>query len=311
MRIVYFGSGAFGVPTLRMLAEEHDLAMVVTQPDRPAGRGGRLRATPVGEWVATHHPEVPVVKPQRVNRPELRDAIRRMDAEAWIVIAFGQKLGGPLLDGVFAVNLHASLLPRWRGAAPIHHAIMAGDTETGNSVITLAEEMDAGDVLGSSVRDIGPEMTTGDLHDLLAEDGPALVNAVLSRRASGELHPEPQDASRITLAPKLSRADAVIDWAEPADRVRATINGLSPWPGCQAVLAGRRLKLLRCRVAEPGSTRGSPGTVLDVSTGLVACGTGTIELLEVQPEGGRAMPFAACARGRSIEAGSLLVGDES
>ena len=323
MRVVFLGSGAFGLPTLEALARDHDVAMVVTQPDREAGRGGKLTPTPVGAWAAEHLPDVPLLKPERVNEPGVLDEVRSIDADAWVVIAFGQKLGKPLLEGCFAINLHASVLPRWRGAAPINAAILAGDTATGNSVITLADRMDAGLILGQSERAIEPTVTAGELHDLLAADGPALVERVLAEHAARTLEPFKQDEAAVTLAGKLSRADAWIDLADSADACRRRINGLSPWPGVQAVLDGQPLKLLRARAVtaegngaaneaeNPDAHTGSAhnptqGTLLDPATGTFATGDGVLQLLEVQPAGKRAMPWDAYARGRSPAEGAML-----
>ncbi|MBL8887523.1 MAG: methionyl-tRNA formyltransferase, partial [Phycisphaerales bacterium] len=142
LKLVFLGSGAFGLPSLRALIAEHDVAMVVTQPDRPAGRGGLLTPTPIASEMQTNFPQIPLLKPEKINLAEVRDSIRALNADAFVVIAFGQKLGRSLLDGVFAINLHGSILPRWRGAAPINAAILAGDPVVGNSVITLADKMD-------------------------------------------------------------------------------------------------------------------------------------------------------------------------
>lgn len=301
MRLVFLGSGAFGVPTLRSLLEAHDVALVVTQPDRPAGRGGKLRPTPIAELAEEHN--APTIKPERINRPEIIEQVRGVNADAWVVIAYGQKLGTSLLDGVFAVNLHASLLPRWRGAAPIHHAVMAGDAETGNSVITLAEEMDAGDVLATTRRPIEPTQTTGELHDLLAEDGPDAVLRVLDARQEDRVERIVQDSGLVTLAPKLSRSDAEIDFARSAEVCRAHINGLSPWPGCTVDIAGTAVKLLR---AGPADGDGQPGELIEAAAGIVACGDGAIQLLDVQPAGKKPMAFEQFARGRSLETGTVL-----
>jgi methionyl-tRNA formyltransferase len=193
MRIVFLGSGAFGLPTLQHLAARHTVVGVVTQPDKPAGRGSKLTPTPIGAWAAEHLPGTPLIKPEKINTPEVRDLVRSWECDAWVVIAFGQKLGPTLLADRFAINLHASLLPRWRGAAPINHAILAGDTVTGNSVITLADRMDAGLVLGQSRRPIEPAQTTGELHDLLATDGPALVEQVLAEHAASRSEVDGRD----------------------------------------------------------------------------------------------------------------------
>lgn len=307
VNIVFFGSGAFGLPTLRALADTHALRAIVTQPDRPAGRGGKPTPTPIGAWAEAHAPAIPLFKPERVNLPEIRDAIRALPADAWVVIAFGQKLSASLLAGRFAINLHASLLPRWRGAAPINAAILAGDTHTGNAVITLADRMDAGLVLGRTQRAIPPTATAGEMHDQLAEDGPALVLEILARHEAGTLIPEPQDESLVTLAPKLTRADARVSIAEPADRVRCRINALSPWPGVTAGFRGEGLKLLRADSQKHGGSAPAPGTILDPAQGLVACAPGSaLRLLVVQAPGKKAMPWGEFARGRSVKAGERL-----
>lgn len=314
MKIVYFGSGEFGLPTLQSLAERHEVSAVVTQPDRPAGRSRVLSATPVGAWAAAHLVGTPVIKAPNVNDPEVRERIRAFEADAWVVIAFGQKLSPALLAGRFAVNLHASLLPRWRGAAPIHHAILAGDARTGNSVITLADTMDAGLILGQSERDILPLLTVGDLHDKLAKDGPALMLEVLRRHGEGTLTGREQDPACVTLAGKLGRGDAWVNFADDAEHCRRRIHGLSPWPGVTVDLGATGLKLLR--VSAETDERGRavfhggapPGEVLDRTQGLVACGDATIlRLLEVQPPGKKPMSWHAFALGHVVEKGDRLL----
>ena len=311
MRVVYLGSGAFGLPTLEALARDHELAAVVTQPDRPAGRSRKPTPTPVGAWAAEHAPGARLFKPEDVNEPGVASEVRAAPADAWVVIAFGQKLSEPLLADRFAFNLHASLLPRWRGAAPINHAVLAGDAETGNSVITIAPRMDAGDVLGASRRPVLPDQTAGDLHDLLASDGPGLVASVLDAHARGAVVARAQDESLVTLAPKLKKADGWADFGAGAEACRRRINGLSPWPGVSAAFRGAPLRLLR---AEPGPDAPEqegvePGTIIDAPRGLVACaGAGTLRLLEVQAEGRRAGPWADFANGRRVERGETLTG---
>lgn len=321
MRILFFGSGAFGVPTLEHLANSsastgreprvspHQLAGIVSQPDRPAGRGSTLTPTPVSAWALEHAPDLPFYRPENINDPEWIDRVRELDADAWVVIAYGQKLSRPLLADRFAINLHASLLPRWRGAAPINAAVLAGDRETGNSVITLAERMDAGLILGRSARPIEPHHTAGQLHDLLAADGPALVAQVLAAHESGALTPETQDESLVTIAPKLSRDDAWLDLTDSADAVRRRVHGLTPWPGVSVRIGELETRLLRVEVGEGVSESGggAPGALLDASAGTVQCGIGTtLRLLEVQPVGRRPMPWAAFVNGRRIEAGTMI-----
>lgn len=312
MDVTFFGSGAFGLPTLAALAKAHRVVCVVTQPDKPAGRGGTLTPTPVGAWTAANLPNVPLLKPVNVNDPSALSLIRGISTAAWVVIAFGQKLSQPLLADRFALNLHASLLPRWRGAAPINWAILAGDERTGNSVITLAEKMDAGLILGQSHRVIDPALNIGELHDLLSADGPSLVLDVLSRHACGTLSPTSQDASLVTLARKLSRADGYVDFAQSAEECRRRVHGLTPWPGVAASFRGQMLKILRVEVNEGSIVTqqpvvATPGTVLDASLGLVACGNdSSLRLLEVQPPGKRAMSWADFARGARVTPGERL-----
>ncbi len=328
MKIIYLGSGAFGLPTLTSIAREHQLLAVVTQPDRPAGRGSTLTPTPIAAWTAEHRPDVPIIKPQKINTPETIAAIRALNPEAFVVIAFGQKLGKDLLADIPAINLHASLLPRWRGAAPINAAILAGDTTTGNSVITLADRMDAGLVLAQSTREISPTLTAGELHDLLALDGPALVNQVLARIAHADTHGQPQNESLVTIAPKMSKEDGWVDFTANADACRHRVHGLTPWPGVTVKMlipastnnhapTEQPLKILRVQTANessqqaqrPTTTTHEPGLIIDNEWGLVVCGQhSALNLLEVQPPGKRAMAWADFARGRQLPPGTKLVG---
>ena len=311
MRIIFFGSGAFGVPTLESLATKHDLLAVVSQPDRRAGRGSKTASTPISAWAQENRPEVPLYRPELINDSEWIDRVRAHEADAWVVIAYGQKLSPALLTDRFAINLHASLLPRWRGAAPINAAMLAGDTQTGNSVITLAERMDAGFVLGQSRRPIDPDLTAGELHDLLAVDGPALVETVLARHAEGTLEPVEQDESLVTIAPKLGRADAWVDFNASAAAIRSRIHGLTPWPGVSVAIGPTETRVLRVKtepcIGESDGMDTAPGTVVDPGAGLVQCGAGTmIRLLEVQPAGKRPMPWSAFVNGRVVEPGTII-----
>ncbi|MFZ4576493.1 MAG: methionyl-tRNA formyltransferase [Phycisphaerales bacterium] len=304
MRVVFFGSGEFGRPTLEHLAKSHEVLTAVSQPDRPAGRGGKSTPTPIGAWSAERG--LPLIKPENVNEPGVVESLRALRADAWVVIAFGQKLSPPLLEGQRAMNLHASLLPRWRGAAPINAAILAGDAETGNSVITLADRMDAGLVLATSRRAIEPSYTTADLHALLSADGPALVESCLARAAREWPFGDAQDPSKVTHARKLSKEDGWVDFAQRAESCRNRIHGLNPWPTVDVGFRDLTLKLLRASTA---SGAGEPGEIIDPGAGLVACGEGTaLELLEVQAPGKRAMTWKEFAAGRRPEKGERLRG---
>jgi methionyl-tRNA formyltransferase len=329
MRLLYFGSGAFGLPTLRRLLQRHEVVAVVTQPDRPAGRGGKLHPTPVGDLIERECPKLPLLKPERVREQVVVDRVRAIDSDAWVVIAYGQKLPTSLLEDRFAINLHASLLPRWRGAAPINAAILAGDTVTGNSVITLADRMDAGLILGRSERAIEPTQTAGELHDLLAEDGPDLVERVLNEHAQGRMRPIVQDEKQVTIAGKLSREHDSFDAHQPANFLRRQIHAMTPWPGVSvAFLLGHAAatarsvptcvgKVGRAAVIDWASTGGpvdevpvEPGRLIDPDSGVVTCGRGSrLRLLEFQPTGKRMMSWADFRRGagRTLTSETMVV----
>lgn len=296
---MFFGSGAFGLPTLRRLAREHDVALIVTQPDRPAGRHRVLTPTPVGEFAATSG--ILALKPDDVNEPAIIDQIHAIEADAFVVIAFGQKLSQPLLGDTFAINLHASLLPKYRGAAPINWAIINGERETGISVIGLAQRMDAGPIYAQRALAIHAEQTAGELHDVLAELGPDAVLEVLHKHRGGALIPQYQDDRLATRAPKLSKADGIVDFTQPADRVRNRIHGLTPWPGCTVRIDGRPLKLLRVQVSDNQSEQPMPGIVMEDLT--IACRRGAIRLVDVQPPGGKMMSFEAYRNGQPVRPG--------
>lgn len=305
--LVFFGSGAFGVPSLRHLVANHDVKLVVTQPDRPAGRGGKLTPTPIAELCQSEFHSIPVIKPEKVNEASVRDHIRAQGAAAFVVIAFGQKLGKSLLDGIFSMNLHGSILPRWRGAAPINAALLAGDAFVGNSVITLADKMDAGLVLATSSHPTNVDWTTAELHDILSADGPDLIQGVLNDHVAGTLRPQTQDESLVTIAPKMSKADGWVDFASSADECRRRVHAFNPWPGVTVQFRGEPLKLLRSKVLD-GKHEEEAGMLVDSVQGVVACGIGKLQLVEVQPAGKRAMAWRDFAMGRQPKNGEKLVG---
>ena len=303
LRVVFLGSGAFGLPTFDALLAQHEVPLVVSQPDRPAGRGRRTTPTPIAAAARERDGGPEVLAVESVNDPAVRRAIAEARPDALVVIAFGQKIGPELLADHFAINLHGSILPRWRGAAPINRAMMAGDHEAGVSVIALADRMDAGAVYGTAATPIDPRETAGELHDRLAELGVGAIMGVLDDHAAGRTNPEPQDEALACHAAKLSRRDGTVQFDQPAELVRARINGLSPWPGCDALLDGKPIRLRR---AAPGEAE-VDGTVGSVrSDGHVRCGTGSIRLIDVQPPGKGTMAWDAFIRGRGIEADATL-----
>jgi len=309
MRIIFLGSGAFGLPTLRALCEHHEVPLVASQPDRPAGRKRTLTATPIAAWAAARGIET--IKPDNVNDRDVLSRMGRLDPDAMVIVAFGQYLKPALTEipRLGAMNLHASLLPRCRGASPIHSAMAAGDTETGNTVIRIARKMDAGAMLGKQATPIDPLETAGELHDRLASMGPDLVLGVLHDLDHGEAVETEQEHDAATLAPKLSKEDGYVDFAAAADAVRARIHGLTPWPGVTAYWSAsedgecKSIKLCRVQPMPDHDHNKMPGELLN-DDGMIACGSGAVKLLEVQPPGKRVMDWSEFANGHQVTAGA-------
>lgn len=304
LRIIFSGSGAFGIPTLKGLIQAgHEIVQVISQPDRPAGRGRALTPTPVAGFALTAG--LPVLRTSNINVESLPPA------DLMTVIAFGQKIAPNVVNHprLGSINLHASRLPKFRGAAPINWAILGGETHTGNSVIRLAERMDAGAVLAMSSLEIGELETAGELHDRLAEDGAPLMLGAINSLAEGTAVETVQDESQATMASKLSRESAVLDWTRPAVEIARRIRGLYPWPGCRVRLVDQhcsehaRLTLVRARSAD-AAAGATPGQIQH--DGRLSCGEGAVEIIEVQPEGKRPMPLASFRNGHPWEAGMRL-----
>jgi methionyl-tRNA formyltransferase len=306
MRIIFTGSGEFGLPTLRALhASGHEIAGVFTRPDRPAGRGRKSTPTPIGQFA--------IEQGLNVTRTENLNSEKLPAADLMAVIAFGQKIGPEAVNHprLGSVNLHSSRLPKFRGAAPINWAILKGETETGNSIIRLAQKMDAGPILAQSTLPIGEIETAGELHDRLAEDGVGLMLKTIADLEKGVLKERAQDESQATLAPKLSRQSTVIDWSAPPSVVALQVRGLYPWPGCRVGLCctdGAEISRMTLVRARPCHSEGSRWNVGEVEgTGAVRTGDGAIEVLEVQPEGKRAMGLEDYRRGNVWMPGLRLV----
>ncbi len=299
LKLIFSGSGEFGLPTLRALLDTgHDIVQVVSQPDRPAGRGRTMTPTPIASFAASV--KLPLLKTADINTETLPPA------DAMVVIAFGQKIGEPVVhhSRLGSVNLHASILPRYRGAAPINWAIIRGERVAGNSVIRLAPTMDAGAVLGQSSLEIGELETAGELHDRLAADGAPLVLKVLAQLADGTAIETPQDESEATIAPKMSRESSKLDFTRPAEEVARQIRGMYPWPGCRVRLADvdgkelARVTLVRARPAD--GARSAPGTI--EADGSISTADGKLEIVELQPEGKKPMSLTAFRNGHRWDA---------
>jgi methionyl-tRNA formyltransferase len=302
MRLVFFGSGAFGVAVLRVLASSprHQVLAVVSQPDRPAGRARRLAPTPIAAEAVRLG--LPLRRPEDPGDAAFAAELHALGAEAYVVIAYGHKLRPALLGQTFAINLHASLLPRYRGAAPVNWAIIRGEKETGLSVITLDQVMDAGLILAQVRTRIDPMETAGELHDRLAGMGPGLVLDTLDAHEAGTLRGWAQDPALVTQAPKLTKADGTVDFDQPAEAVRARVHGLTPWPGCTVCVEDVALRLSRVAVVDGAGRSGEPGSLGD--DGVVICRPGAVRLLAVQPPGGRVMSFVEWKRGHAVPEGA-------
>ncbi len=302
---VYFGTPDFAVPILEALAEQTELVAVVTQPDKPKGRGGELAAPPVKLWAQAHG--IPVFQPVKLRDGVLAAALRPLAPDVAVVAAYGRILPAELLTlpRLGCLNVHGSILPKWRGAAPIQWAIAAGDAETGVTLMQMDEGLDTGDVLLIRRLPIGPEDTGGTLHDALAQLGATLLREGMPDYFAGALLRVKQDDAAHTLAPILDKTHGRMDFSLPARLVECRVRGFSPWPGAFTFLApGTResLKVHRAKVVE-GRAGAAPGTVLGMTPPTVACADGSaIELLEVQPEGKRRMLAREWAAGRRGEA---------
>lgn len=310
LRIVFMGTPEFSVPTLmEIVGQGHDVVACYTQPPRKAGRGMEERKSAVHQAAETLG--IPVRCPQSLKSEEERAALAELAPDAAVVVAYGLLLPRAVLDIPVhgCLNLHASLLPRWRGAAPINRAIMAGDTETGVEVMRMEAGLDTGPVYMAEKLAIGQDMTAGELHDRLSVLGADLMVRALAALPRGALVPTPQVEEGVTYARKIDKAETRIDWTRPAREVHDHVRGLSPFPGawCEVEIAGRseRVKVLRSTLDE--SATGEPGTLLSAGDELlVACGSGAVRLVQLQRAGKKPMPAAEFQRGAQLSPGARL-----
>jgi methionyl-tRNA formyltransferase len=308
MRLLFMGTPDFAVPALMEIAARgHEIAAVYTRAPKPKGRGMEMQETPVAR--AAHGLNIPVLTPVTLKTEEAQSSFRAQveehGVEAAVVIAYGMILQKAVLDAppLGCFNIHASLLPRWRGAAPIHRAIMAGDTESGVTIMQMDEGLDTGAMVLADRVSIGSNMTAGELHDALARLGGDLMVRALGALARGTLQPTPQPEAGVTYAAKLTNQETRIDWKKPAKAVHDHIRGLSPFPGAWFELDGARVKVLRSAQA-PGS--GAPGAALDGKL-TIACGDGAVQLLHVQKAGKQPMSAEDFLRGNAVQNGRVLV----
>jgi len=312
LRIVFFGTAEFAVPSLVGLVEAgHQVLAVVTQPERPQGRGRRLAPSPVKR--AAMQRDLNVLQPRRVRSERFVSTVRALAPDVLALAAFGQVIPQALLDipPLGPINVHGSMLPKYRGAAPIQRAIMAGETEAGVTTMWMDASLDTGDILMTAPVSVAPEDTSGTLLPRLAERGAALLLETLDRHAEGRIERHPQDHARATLAPAIMPEDGYLDWTEPAERLGNRIRGVNPKPGAVTALRERRLKVGRAGAAAASDPLAVPGTVLAVEKGaggiLVAAGqSSALRLADIQPENGRRMSASEWARGAHVAPGDCF-----
>jgi methionyl-tRNA formyltransferase len=309
VRIAFFGTPAFAVPTLRaLLASSHEVRVVVTQPDRPRGRGNRVTVGPVKALAVEHG--VPVEQPERLTRDPWEAKLAAYGAELGVVAAYGKILPDWLLalPARGLINVHASLLPKYRGASPIHRAVMNGDRETGVTIMRVVKALDAGAMLATVTVPIGLEDRTDQVEAMLAERGAALLIEVVNQLAIGPVTEIPQDETLASYAPRLTKDEGLIDWTRSAGDIHDQIRALHPWPHAFTFGPHGRLILHRSRVGE-GHAGAPPGTVLltsDADALRVATGAGVLDVLDLQAEGGKVLPARDFLAGHAIKAGERL-----
>ena len=306
MRIAFAGTPEFAATALRALIDGgFEVVLVLTQPDRPAGRGMKLQPSAVKQVALAHG--IPVSQPERLRTPEQQAALRAAAPDVLVVAAYGLILPQAVLDipRLGCLNIHASLLPRWRGAAPIHRAIEAGDAETGITIMQMDAGLDTGDMLLRRAVPIAPDATTATLHDTLAALGGEMIVDALCRLAIKSLEAEPQPAEGVTYAHKIDKAEARLDWRRPALELARRVRAFDPFPGAVAEFDGRTFKLWQAAAVD---AKGTPGTILraDADGLLIACGEGALNVTQLQQPGGRRVPVAAFLQGFALTPGQQL-----
>ena len=306
MKVVFMGTPDFSVGTLEALVEAgYEITGVVTQPDKPKGRGKQMMPTPVKEAAEKHG--LPVYQPRRVRDAEAIEEIRKMEPDVIVVVAFGQIIPKEILDmpKYGCINVHASLLPKYRGSAPVQWAVLNGDTETGVSIMQMDEGLDTGDVLVCEKIAIGPEETSGELFDRVTAVGARVLCEAVPALEAGTLRPQPQQHENATLAPMLDKELAEFRLTDTAAHIHNWVRGMNPWPMAWFVTAGgKKVKVTECRVA--ASNGEAPGTVLSTKPLTVACADGAVQLLHVVPEGKKPMDGTSFAAGLRLKAGDTL-----
>ena len=312
MKIVYLGSGEFGLECLNALGQSsHRLDFIVTQPPALAGRGRKHRPTPVACWAESH--SAPFIETGDVNSTAVIDKIAGREPDLIVVVAFGQKIGNQLIrlppKGI--INVHASLLPKYRGAAPVNWAIINGESETGISIITVAEKMDVGDILAQVKTTIAADETAGELHDRLAKLAALLLLDTVDKIEKDTIVYTKQDHSKATLAPKLKKSNGFLDFSEPAESLERKIRGFWPWPGASATYLSKktakseRVTIAMAEIVETSNPDGLPAGTLDENLNVI-CGQDALKIIRIKPDGSRLMEFKDFVNGRATRPGDMF-----
>jgi methionyl-tRNA formyltransferase len=307
MNIVFFGTPRFAVPTLQqLLNSSHRIVGVVTQPDRPSGRGQRVLHAPVKALAVEHG--LPILQPDRLRPADVAEALRAWQPELGVVAAYGRIIPEHLIavPRLGMINVHASLLPKYRGAAPVHRAVINGDSETGVTIMRIVKELDAGSMFAKTIRRIGPDETSDVVEEDLANLGARLLVTVVDQLDAGTAREEQQDPSQATYAEKLTKEEGLIDWSRSARAIHNQVRGLYPWPHAYTYFNGERLIAWKTTIADvEGPRREEPGTITAVgpATITVATGAGHLDILELQREGKRPMPVRDFLAGFSLSSG--------
>ena len=307
MKVVFMGTPDFAVETLKALYEAgHEIILAVSQPDKPKGRSGKLAPTPVKEFALEH--DIPVYQPVKIRSEESVEYLKQYQADVFVVAAFGQILPKVILDmpRLGCVNVHGSLLPKYRGAAPIQWAVINGEKVSGNTTMLMGPGLDDGDMLLKSEIELAADETGGSLFDKLAIDGGKLAVKTIEALDRGEITPIPQDESKATHVGMISKEMGNVDWTKPADEIERLIRGLNPWPSAFSFIDGKQVKLWSATVVDG---TGEPGTIIDVNKNVftVACGSQALEINELQLEGKKRMATGDFLRGYNLETGKRFV----
>jgi len=310
MRIVFMGTPEFAVPSLEILVKNGmDVVMVVTQPDKPKGRGYRVSFTPVKECAMKYN--IPVMQPEKIGSSDSVEQLKQLNADLFVTCAFGQFLTQEVLDipRFGTVNVHGSLLPKYRGAAPIQWAIINGEKKTGVTTMLTVLKMDAGDILLSKEIPINDDMTAGQLHDIMSVIGAELLLETIKELENGSITPVPQNEAEATYAPRIVRETGKINWEASATSIHNLVRGTDPWPGAYSYLKGQRMRIWKTKVSDPDLITGKkPGTIIDVKKDLISvqAGKGVINILEIQCDSGKRMAVEQYLCGHDVKPGDCF-----